>query len=1536
MRRMELQLGTTRALRSACGALAARRGSTLILVVATLALLAVLTVAYVSIGGGDRRSARTTTRAAEVDRQARHVGDYLIDIVGDDALAVYFDGFDPDGQPVLMTEAVDLPRTDPNRTFDGRPLNTTPEPQRNYYGLAFTPTGSLPPLRASDNPTQTAENLLRGLRPFGPSDPFLASPEPVFLSNQVGGFANPAYTERVDWPKISNVSPNGLFVNLHNLRGDFFAEPGIGAGQMSENLSLPGTRSDPYGPRLPEVPAHFDSLQIGAYQPVDPSFYGGLAVDDPDYPWYQWADADGDGFFDSRWTELVDVTFPGGPRLVVPNEGDVRYFVATRIIDLNGRVDVNVARGIMQAMASGAGVAGEPSNAHRLGVSPSDIDLLRLLKLEHPAATFNDFYDSATQPPSGAMDYGRYDNAGIAAALGQQGYWGLRRVLDGEQPAPGAVIPLDEQTAEDRRLEYEGLRLGGDRPLRTTDRGILEPTMLGTEDLLDLLAFNGLNNPNMLSSLERAVGGRDTSEPNLSPLRENRSLRWERDLTMPEALGLRHNSVRQHLTTLSGGLPRVPTRVLFGTAAPTALQLFTSTSSLRVASVAVDPENLDPEILHDGYRLLGLGAPSDLPTDPVGQATQRLRRNAHPLLRAYANALLPAAIEPDAWATPEWDTTFYGFDKLFALRTAAHMTANMIDAFDADTIPSAFTLLVDGNSAARAALENDPAAQDIFPWWSEPETVGGPIGIGGRLDLGDERLPDASDVNGVVAMNVYGHEMHPFITQVSLYNIFTDSPPRAGGDDEYVPPDPGGGGVPGLGTSSDEEITIDFDTVGTNSDFVGQVLAVQLSNPFTRDIQVEAGQYLIRFGTRFDGLFIPAGTVIPAGASIVVHAKTTNFEQRASDAAVSFFSVTSGQVGGWINLHLTGDAATTSVELTGAPVNNDDFLSGNPGETGALADANREVSLWHRLYRDGGESTDVMVDRIFDPAPLTDRPTLDRRPPANEFEITGTVAGPEETTAVQAQDNWGFSLATWATIARPTGAAAAPLGALPAYILEKRFLDDGQSLNEIDTDGIDFSGVFDPKRTNFISASADKLASAERSLRDVFASTGGTSGMTPQYPTDIALDANDATHRVRKVIAASDHPGGIAFDQRLFVESLRNDNRGLLEVSNNNEVRMLRPGDFLGVIALGPVQMPAVDGGALDPAIVDWFTTGELLTLALGYDNAPDQTGTLFYPGLPRDIYTNGLLDRGHLSLDLAAPFVDLDGNGTFTVGVDERRGLGIPHAMAMVSSVTTLGVPIDARTPVTGRVNINTASEAVASVLPGLTPTFNTPAEHWITDGATVLHDDRSDVAAGVRSYRDKAALRVRSGTAVSFRSSSSDGDLDPADLNGRAQVTRIGALREHAGLLSVGEMLAADLPPPPPAGGPIIGGGSYAQPHLIRRLGRDGRSLSVAGIDAVRYDASGRYDRADGTLDDGIADDFDEQLALFNGVSNTVSVRSDVYAIWFVLHGYAREDVEGLTPNDPLTPSVARRYLIVLDRSNIRRAGDRPKVLLFEELPL
>jgi len=1538
-----------------------RRGSALILIVAVLALLAVLTVAYVSIGGGDRRAARAVTRQAEVERQAAAVGQYLAGVVGEDALSVYLQGFDPAGQPILVREATDYPLTDPSRTFDGSPAGFSPPvPQSDYYGLRFTPEGSLPPIRPADDPTDDAASLWQqgSLLPFGPSDPFLASPEPEFLRPAGVGLSTPLFADRVDWAKISNFHPNGLFVNLQNLRDNFEAEPGLGSDaqgedRMSENLSLPGTRPDPFfSSRDPRVPAHLDSYQVGAYRPTEPSTFAVVDPADADYPPAQWADADGDGFFDARWTELVDVADPAGPRAVVPSEGQLRWFVAARAVDLGGRVDVNTARAVQEVTdPSGPVIDGRPDNAARLGATPADVDLRRLLTLEEPWAMFASFYGDGPQPAGGAADYSAYSNDAVAREAGENGYKALRAVAAGAPLQPGQLAIPPVADAGERRDGYIA-RSPGDAPLRTSE-GLLRQPSFGKEDLADLLAFGSLNDDRTLSELERTAGGRALSSPslfNLSPLRENRPLSVERPVDdVDEALALRAADARRHLTTRSGAIPRLSgpvdiTRFAAG-AVPTGVEALSAAGRLEDAPLALDPADPAPTLSADGYRLLELAAPAG-----TGSVPGRLDRNAHPLFRAYASALLPSAGEPGAWSDPQWASTFFGFDPaattndpLFALRTAAHMAANMIDAYDDDDVQSGLTLLVDGTGATRSRMEGgDPTYTDTFPWWSEPEMAGGSTpGVSGRLDLGDDRLPDPADVSGVEAMNVYGLEAHPFITQAALFNLFTDANSTVG-DDEFVPPPPPGGGGPIISPSPPlQPITLDTTADSANADYLGQVLAVQLTNPYTTPVDVD-GDYLVRFGAAPD-LRLPPATIEP-GQSLTLFAVTgglSELESRASVAAVTFGQptreVSLAEINAWLDAQFTADR----VEFASGFDTLDNFLVSTPGDTSPTADANREVTLWRELTREGpltsATTTEVMLDRLFDPADLADRPTLDRRPPESNRDVTGTLAGRDDAGPIEARDNTGFTVATWGTITRPVGEVAAPRGALPAYVLEKPFASTGVAINGLDVDGLPVppgggGGTFDIDRGDFVGGGT--ITGTARTLRDFFDSTEvlaeGLALEMREIQDRVVTPTPDPPPDYVVTLDASAHPDGTPFDE-LHVQPLRNDNRGLLDGGQ----RMLRPGDFLGVPAVGPVQVPLPG----DPLNLAWFTTGELLTLALGYDRAPPVGSGLEFPSLPER--TDELLDRGHLPLGAPAPFVDRDTNGVFDpppFGDDESRGLGVPHAMALASRVRTApGEAGGPGQPVVGLVNVNTATAAVARVLPGLTPTFEgtiDPAFNWIADaGGTVLHDNRSDVGAGVLAYRDKSERPTRPGGVVGFLGSGATADGDPFDLVGRFETTDVEGIREGRGLLSVGELLAVHAPP---TGSGLGGSGTYPQPHFIQRLGEDGLSLDVNGVDSLRYGPAGEVDLAADGDDDGIADDYDERLALFNGLANTASVRGDVFAIWFVLHGYARGDVEGLRPDQPLTPSVARRYLMVVDRSNVTQAGDSPQVLLFEELPL
>jgi hypothetical protein len=85
------------------------------------------------------------------------------------------------------------------------------------------------------------------------------------------------------------------------------------------------------------------------------------------------------------------------------------------------------------------------------------------------------------------------------------------------------------------------------------------------------------------------------------------------------------------------------------------------------------------------------------------------------------------------------------------------------------------------------------------------------------------------------------------------------------------------------------------------------------------------------------------------------------------------------------------------------------------------------------------------------------------------------------------------------------------------------------------------------------------------------------------------------------------------------------------------------------------------------------------------------------------------------------------------------------------------------------------------------------------------------------------------------------------------------------------------------------------------------------------------------------GLANEWSEQLAIAGGAWGAVSTRSDLYACWFVVNGYQKSDTEGLAQTSkPLVPTVSRRFFMVLDRSNVVRASDKARIVVFRELPI
>ena len=338
----------------------------------------------------------------------------------------------------------------------------------------------------------------------------------------------------------------------------------------------------------------------------------------------------------------------------------------------------------------------------------------------------------------------------------------------------------------------------------------------------------------------------------------------------------------------------------------------------------------------------------------------------------------------------------------------------------------------------------------------------------------------------------------------------------------------------------------------------------------------------------------------------------------------------------------------------------------------------------------------------------------------------------------------------------------------------------------------------------------------------------------------------------------------------------------------------------------------------------DWRTVGQQLGLSLSANHAAGGDtnlflGTLdttrFIPGAPT--YPDGI-PEGSLSLPLALRVFDC-----FEA---------LEHESAIAQ----------------GRVNVNTAPERVLQTLPYLAP---------IGSALNPLDQDTDWRSRLVYRYRDSwdpvngAGI---SGGAFDFGTSTPDvvtgfdavyggstGLLRRTDLN---NATTFGG--RPLGFAATGELAILDLWQG--ASGFITSGAPFgaATPQdagFATALG-GAFTPNLSDIDPWSDTAF-----AGGRGFQNPSNDQEERLALFRSISNIVSTRSDVFIAWFVVRGYDPDIIEnievaGTSARDALTafvderfrPTYESRWLVVLDRSNVRQPTDRPEVVLRVELPI
>lgn len=1590
LRHIRLALGRLRpggAVRAAAGLPAAistpsRRGTVLVIVLGTLALISVIAVVYVVVGRADRQAAAAFVGSVKREEMPALIRDYIADIVGRDALATYRDGAGD-----LKREAFDYPFTDPylrsvvvgaSGAPGDQPVAANEREARRFNpeGTFASPSlfaGTLAGVRARGSLGNTLELRM-------PSDPWLAATQPTNLriDDDVPDNGYPQFNIR-DWAHITNIAPDGRFVNLWNLRNNFRARSGFSVADrdISSRLTLYGPTGLPFTATGPQTldsgqaananaPAHWASRQRGAFRPV--TGLPNIGWSQAEFAAYQWADADGDGFVDSRWIELVDIS--NGlelPRDLFPSDSGFRWFVAARIIDLSAAVNVNTATDFLaRPAAPGANYAAP-------GGTPADVDLRRLLTGEDLYELAGGIGYDAIRPPvipgtsnidAASAQYTGLVDAEMAAQVGDAAYNTARYFLEyglipPSTPAAAAVrlsppnytafrnyvssqhgVTLQQdalfrfQQVRDRKEWYDlsaGVATGGD----------LSVSIFTVDSEAELLTYRSANDPRFTSTLELVLDGRHDGGGGLNPNPTDSTFRYgpmrstrtaavevaDRDrspgLLAPGALGPVNpdgfadldamtqvlTDVRQHITTVSAARPLRNTPI--NTASP--------------------------------VPALGAG---DVPAQ-----TSSISSNTQSLFSIYADALLPYSGILETWlpagnaAGRSFRTLSYGHaGSELALRHAAHMAVNMAEAASPGQAPRVATVLVDENR--RNTLNSDydppppPGQNPTGTVFVKPMGAGGagrshPWAAwvdGGRLDLGASRLADSS--NGATptnpAFNVYGVGPQPFISEVSAIVLYTDAPPSAGGDNE-------GNGNP---------ITIRGTQDSGNSDMAFQAVAFQITNPFDVSIELSGdtaqreSRYYIEFGGRF--YRIPnVDANEPGWTGSLGPRQTRVFYTTArprGDIESRWDALSSGagsRVGQFIN-SLMGVGGVAPVQLaefdpaTGLSV----AFGAGGAEPGAFRNRFQatpggtiaEVRLWRtylatgttssaepaETYTQNARQNDILADRFRDPAATgagetqnTLAPILSL--PSNQVARAFVVEpGPNETGT---NYDTGVSILLWSSVRRPSDPeTVTKMNAntpnqivwLPAYCLEPKFRT---TFNQAVEDGL--------PRSSF---SAEDIDSSSRSEISMHFSELLNQVIGPEsIVASLGADPRTKNH--------DDIPSNL---QGESWSNLLTEFRQRIGGSN---ARPLLPTDLLIPMGIGPsLDVPA----SMVPTLSGWTTLGEAMLLALDYDQGTPGIDVMWRPGRPHAGPTaldRGSLDRGHLLIDQFVPFYDENPNGqAFDPAVDTVYGDGQPLALGIVAATRGLGNNYGGfRRATQGLININTAPLAVLRTLPMLSPTHaadprfpgSVAGSAWW--GAPTGQGVTSDVATTVLAYRDLLDLIPRGDPLGNF-------PLPPNDVvnftPGRGVTAGIDGVREVPGFRSVAEVLNARV-----LGGRLAT--NTAGLHDIDRLGFNGLPVNMAGFDPVVYTGLG----VEGV--DPLADEFDERLVIASTLLNSVSVRSDTYAAWFILHGYRESDCTGLATDDPLVPSVARRFLMILDRSNVVAPGDKPRILLFREVP-
>ncbi len=362
-----------------------------------------------------------------------------------------------------------------------------------------------------------------------------------------------------------------------------------------------------------------------------------------------------------------------------------------------------------------------------------------------------------------------------------------------------------------------------------------------------------------------------------------------------------------------------------------------------------------------------------------------------------------------------------------------------------------------------------------------------------------------------------------------------------------------------------------------------------------------------------------------------------------------------------------------------------------------------------------------------------------------------------------------------------------------------------------------------------------------------------------------------------------------------------------------------RPLQFVSEVGMAPVYATLCRNHQVNN-LEEWRTVGQQLALSLAYsfDGEVEDDGT----SAPRNPYL-GVLDPSRFLPDGLA---FADGNPDET--------LAVPLATRVFDCFEALDLWGD-QTLVPGRINVNTAPERVLESLPLLAPAGSIPGTNLnaTRERMRLVYRYREGLYPGEAFVSPDVLTGI--GTPTGLPALRRGDRMDPPFQVPNFQAGRINP----SGFAASGELAILDQWS---GGGQILGTDGFLA--LGQGGADDDRPADVWLASTPFWDASNEPE----VVANEPADDAEERLALYRAISNIASTRSDVYIAWFVVRGYDPDVIESIQvedTNDPLeamesedpefTPAYESRWMVVLDRSNVRRPTDRPRVLLQVELP-